>query len=1041
VIGRTTVVILEILLASVIAGLVGVGVLAWRLTEGPIELDWARETIAGALSDSGSDLTATVGRTTLALSSWERAFDVVAEDVVLVDSEGAVGARIGAVSLALSPTALFHGRLAPTRLDVLNPVVTVVRGVDGRWTVKPSDPATGQAQETMAATDLLRPLLDAQDGEGPLGYLRSAQVRGATVRLVDDARGRTQALSAVSGGISRVSGGLTFQVTGRADWTGEAPTPISLAGDYRPASEDLRVEVRFDNLPPAALADLDPRLARLGDIDSALSGEAMADTRLDGSGFTAEASLSFAPGRFRLPEVTEDWLAIGGGSLKARVAPNLRSIVVDGSFEVDDVLLAATTRLAKDGSGYAVVLDAVASDLAVADIGRYWPPDVSDGAREWVTENLTAGQVTSATIRAEGWIDGLDPGIHEIDSVGGTINFEGVETHYFRPLPPVVGSSGMATFDATRFDIAIRDGQLDGMRLEPSTVTLTNLDKDVGETAAVEVVVRGPVRDALELLDRQPLGYASRVGLDASKTAGDFGARVRFTIPLLRTLKVEQIGIAASANLRGATVPDVLRGQSLSEAALALDLTGAGMSLSGTGRLGPVPVGLSYEQRFSAAGPFLSRTSLQAEPMAADLVPFGLDLTDYVDGPMALDATLVETADGGLSASVTGDLQKAKLTIADLDWEKPADAVGVARVDVSRSPAGVLAIPSFEIRAGTLFAEGAVDFPEAGGAIAALSRFRLERTDAAGRVEIGSDGAVTLEMNGPEIDLIPLGRQEAESDAPSLSLRVAADTLHVLEEMTLAEGRLYLTQSGPSLETLGLSGQIDGSPLRMTVQPADGRRLLTVATNEAGTFLKAFGIIDSIQGGRLRVDGELKGDGLDDALDLAVRLDEFRLVDAPAFARVLSSASLTGLVDTISGDGIRFARATGEIAITAEEIAAKNVVAYGPGLGLKVDGTLGRQDDSLEMDGLIAPAYSLSRLIDVVPVFGQLLTGGEGEGLLATAYSVRGTVGEPQIKVNPLTALAPGFLRDIIAAASRPGEGPATIRALPASGLDETLGR
>src|SRR3546814_11511617 len=108
-------------------------------------------------------------------------------------------------------------------------------------------------------------------------------------------------------------------------------------------------------------------------------------------------------------------------------------------------------------------------------------------------------------------------------------------------------------------------------------------------------------------------------------------------------------------------------------------------------------------------------------------------------------------------------------------------------------------------------------------------------------------------------------------------------------------------------------------------------------------------------------------------------------------AQLLSVASFTGLADTMRGDGIRFARSHAELTVTPDRIEARKGIAYGPGLGLKVEGAYDRNTELIDFVGLIAPAYSLSRLIDNIPVLGELLTGGVGDGLLATESRLRGT--------------------------------------------------
>lgn len=59
------------------------------------------------------------------------------------------------------------------------------------------------------------------------------------------------------------------------------------------------------------------------------------------------------------------------------------------------------------------------------------------------------------------------------------------------------------------------------------------------------------------------------------------------------------------------------------------------------------------------------------------------------------------------------------------------------------------------------------------------------------------------------------------------------------------------------------------------------------------------------------------------------------------------------------------------------------------------------------------PAYSINRVLGAIPLLGFLLTGGEGEGVLGVTYALSGPIDDPQFSVNPLSVLAPGFLRSL----------------------------
>ncbi len=1039
---RTAVLCLEIVLAVVLIVLIAAGAIVWRLSDGPIEVAWARGYLENALSDQTTGYATQVGNTTLAWSGWDRAFGLIADDVVLIDPEGAVRARVGSISVALSPVALLAGRLAPERIDVFNPTVTAVRSSEGRWNLLPDFGEGGSDGPPMDLSGILESLVSTEGRVAPLSYLRAVEVQGATLNLIDDARAQTLTLDGVSAGVVLTAQGMNFRLRGEADWPAFAPSPLMAAGSYDASNDRVTVAVDFADLPPPALVEFDPRLERLGALETPLSGRVSLASRPDASDLAVQAELTIAEGRIRIPEVNTDWLAIGGGSVNVDLTEGAEEARIEASLDLEGVALAATLRARRDRAGYGLVLDAGVSELPVDSLKRYWPPALSDGAREWVTENLESGRVDAATMRFEGWIDPAALGSLKKDTLSGRIDFSNVNTHYLRPLPPVIGSSGTATFAERRMDITVIGGQLDGIEAESATIALLDIGLPIDERARIEVAARGPVEDVLRLLDREPLGYPSELGLDVDRTDGQFGARLLFEFPLVRTLEIEDVGIAVSANIQDANIPDALAGEDLADADLALELTASGMTLRGSGILGGTRAEIVHEESFDATATVKARSTVAAIPMASDLEALGLALGDALQGPVAVEANVVTQRDGRVISDLTADLQQAVMRFSVSGWEKPVGAVGILRAVIDEAPDGSVSIPNIEIRAADLIAVAAIRFPANGDVVADLSTFRFGETDAAGRVERLADGSVRITMEGSAIDLKNI--LERDSDEPNeivLDARFVADELTLFDGIVLQDGTLSVRLIGPRTEKLSLAGDLQETPLRMSIQPVSGQRLLTVETEDAGAVLSAFGLTDTMQGGRLRVDGELLGDGLTDALSLSTRIDEFMIIDAPVFAQLLSVASLTGLFDTLSGEGIRFARAAGDVTMSPETLEISNAVAFGPGLGLKLDGAIGRDDDSVNIRGLLAPAYSLSRLIDVIPVFGELITGGEGEGLLATSYTIHGTVIEPVITVNPLSALAPGFVRDLLSTASRPGDGPVTAPPLPQPGLEEEHGR
>jgi hypothetical protein len=76
------------------------------------------------------------------------------------------------------------------------------------------------------------------------------------------------------------------------------------------------------------------------------------------------------------------------------------------------------------------------------------------------------------------------------------------------------------------------------------------------------------------------------------------------------------------------------------------------------------------------------------------------------------------------------------------------------------------------------------------------------------------------------------------------------------------------------------------------------------------------------------------------------------------------------------------------------------------------DGVIRKSDNALDIAGTVVPACGLSRAFNNVPIIGDILSGGNyNEGIFGVTYAMSGTLADPQIRMNPMSALAPGILR------------------------------
>jgi len=153
-----------------------------------------------------------------------------------------------------------------------------------------------------------------------------------------------------------------------------------------------------------------------------------------------------------------------------------------------------------------------------------------------------------------------------------------------------------------------------------------------------------------------------------------------------------------------------------------------------------------------------------------------------------------------------------------------------------------------------------------------------------------------------------------------------------------------------------------------------------------------------------------------------VRIRDYEVVRAPALARLLSSVgSLTGLAETLNGEGIGFALLDAQIVYANDRVTFSEGRMSGPSLGLTGSGAYELARDNLDVDGVVVPSPGLNlSMFGGVPVIGDLLVSRRGEGMFAMTYALNGPLAAPRVGVNPVSVMAPGIFRRIFEPFQRP---------------------
>ena len=1002
----------------------------WRLMQGPIELNWLTPYVETGFEHSGVGLKVAISGVRLAIDRSTHQLDLRAENVRVSLPGGGPLATFPEMATSFALGALLHGQLAPTRVLIERPMLHLRRDATGSISAR-----IGGDNETTPdlGPQMLEQLAGPRERDAPLGLLRRLDIRGATV-IVDDQR------SAHSWRADRVDLAVNRSDKGvRGDFSlavqiGNSLPELHANYRYFADRQVLDLDMSVDGVQPAAIPPLIPELAQLQHVDAPISGTLR--TRIDLRTHRAEGSrldLTLGGGQLHSKWLPTGSLAISKGELRAVYSPETSELRLDtlaldlgGSrLSLDGVFGGVTPELiaapvnARPPGHVTGKVSATLSNVPVARFGALWPAALSPGGKQWALANIREGVLDEASVHLG--LD-LDPQAHTANvlSANGNLRYHDIAVNYFDGLPPVRKVDGTANFTSDHIDFIPAGGTLKGLHVTGGQMKISDLEGPV-EYLTIDLSVGGPLRDALEVIDAKPLRFSHAAGVDPAFVAGRAVTQLHFRLPLLADLKLAAVEYGAKAAITGASINKIARDRGISDGNLALEVSHIGAHLHGTAHFDGAPGKLDANIFFQPKdGPRAAyRVGLTLDQAAQ--AKFGLDFApDRMSGPVKVDATYSAFAGGQGQATALLDLRDAKLAIPEAGWKKAAGQPGTAKLVVDLDKDAITRIPQIEVKAAGLDGSFAAQLTNDHKQLERIQIHRLAvgESDVSGIVGRRLGGGWRADIHAVRVDARHLIK-EATADAPvvqspPLAVNARIDRLVFGPRRELQQVNAQLLRTGGVWQAGKIDGRyLNGHRLSLRFGEDDGHRLL-LQSDDLGAALQLLDITDGVTGGNLSLDGRITEAAGKRTLRAHIEGQNYTLARTPVMAQLLALPSLTGFASTLSGSGLPFTTLRGDFTYTGGRLVLERLLAFGEALGVTANGWDDLDRDWLELHGTVAPSYLLNSIIGNFPVIGPLLGGGS-QGLFAANYRLGGPSADPQVTVNPLSALAPGILRQLFA--------------------------
>ena len=218
----------------------------------------------------------------------------------------------------------------------------------------------------------------------------------------------------------------------------------------------------------------------------------------------------------------------------------------------------------------------------------------------------------------------------------------------------------------------------------------------------------------------------------------------------------------------------------------------------------------------------------------------------------------------------------------------------------------------------------------------------------------------------------------------------------------------YFTFKNNKLDKLNLASTFSNKKkMNLSIETNNQNETITkFFSNYPKPLIKRYDFIKGFEEGYLNFNS-IKKDGVSNSVLI---IDNFKVKEVPVFAKLLSLASLQGIADLLTGEGIRFTdfemRYSSQKGLTNIE----EMYAIGPAISILMDGYI-ESKKLVSLRGTLVPATTINRSIASIPLLGKILIGEKtGEGVFGVSFKIKGPPKNLSTTVNPIKTLTPRFI-------------------------------
>ncbi|MEP3265203.1 MAG: AsmA-like C-terminal domain-containing protein [Hyphomicrobiales bacterium] len=725
---------------------------------------------------------------------------------------------------------------------------------------------------------------------------------------------------------------------------------------------------------------------------------------------------------FDSPDVNSEPVVVERMVARGALQPKQKLLSIS-SFELNagEVDFTAALSFGFEKRTPSMALAAQTTAIPIGVLKQLWPVFIATSARGWAVKNIHSGIVSEGSIKSAvpgGVLGRLRKGeTMRADEMQVDFKLTNGSFNTFGDFPNVDNADVTGKVRGVSFTADLKSGS--ARSTFGKSVAMKNAKFHIpdfrfpGPTANITLEVDGDARDLGEIVNRNPVRALQYVKIEPKAISGTATADVDVTVPLRAKLKPGEVVWRAGLNLVDFTSTESIDGRSIKRAKAKVEINPKRMTITGKGNIDGIDADIDLIRPFDgkeSTGSLAVKLILNDK----DRKKIGLDLEDYLSGPVSVAIEQKGSSKGELYKI---DLSRAEIKLDFVGWRKAKGIPARAEMRFTTDKNGTK-VRDFVLKGDGFGASGDIDLTKS-GEIQKLSlrKVALKNGDNLRMsARLRSERTYEIEIDGSSFDARSLIKviTSIPSDSPNKEeqyrYKIRADIDRVTGYLNEVISKLSLDVTMRSATPLRLeaSGLTKGAkkPFSISYGSINKRGDVLKASGSNGGALARFGnVYYRAFGGRFQLSAARPPGAK--AMVGNFRMRRFKLVEEPAL-RGLSAAKNNRGQSSVKFDvlDVNFIEKNQRLTLNKGLLTGENV-------GGTYEGVLNRKTKAIDFTGTYVPAYVINNFISKIPIVGLALGNGQREGLIGVTFKVAGTLGKPQVTVNPLSALAPGFLRQL----------------------------